>query len=131
MSQHGERVRSWWGWGYEDAAMTDEQVAALSVAVAGRLGADVGLEVAPAPRLEDVQLPAPSVGAPAALAPLARNDPYERALHSHGRSYRDVVRGARGQIDNPVDLVVYPQTEADVVAVLDWCSTSGIACCIS
>ena len=128
MSQHGERVRSWWGWGYEDAAMTDEQVAALSVAVAGRLGADVGLEVAPAPRLEDVQLPAPSVGAPAALAPLARNDPYERALHSHGRSYRDVVRGARGQIDNPVDLVVYPQTDADVVAVLDWCSTSGIAC---
>ena len=128
MSQHGERVRSWWGWGYEDAAMTDEQVAALSVAVAGRLGADVGLEVAPAPRLEDVQLPAPSVEAPAALAPLARNDPYERALHSHGRSYRDVVRGARGQIDNPVDLVVYPQTEADVVAVLDWCSTSGIAC---
>ena len=128
MSRHGERVRSWWGWGYEDAAMTDEQVASLGAAVAGRLGGGVGLDVAPAPRIEDVRLPAPRIEAPAALAALARNDPHERALHSHGRSYRDVVRGARGQIDHPVDLVVYPRTEADVVAVLDWCSTSGIAC---
>ncbi|MGH9213249.1 MAG: FAD-binding oxidoreductase [Acidimicrobiales bacterium] len=126
MSRDGDRVRSWWGWGYEDAAMTDEQVVSLGAAVVGRLGAEI--DVAPAPRLGDVELPASRVAAPVVLAPLARGDRYERLLHSHGRSYRDVVRGVRGQFEHPVDLVVYPETEADVVAVLDWCSTSGIAC---
>ena len=126
MARDGERVRSWWGWGYEDAAMTDEQVASLGPAVASRLGAEV--TVAPAPRLDDVRLPAPRIQAPTALAPLARSDPHDRALHSHGRSYRDVVRGAQGQFDHPVDLVLRPETESDVVAALDWCSTSGIAC---
>jgi alkyldihydroxyacetonephosphate synthase len=106
--------------------MTDEQVASLGAAVAGRLG--VAVDVVPAPRLEDVHLPAPCIEAPAALAPLARDDVDERALHSHGRSYRDVVRGVRGQFEHPVDLVVHPATEADVVAVLDWCTSSGIAC---
>jgi alkyldihydroxyacetonephosphate synthase len=106
--------------------MTDDQVAALGVAVASRLGTE--LDVAPAPRLHDVDLPRPRISAPATLARLARDDPYERTLHSHGRSYRDVVRGARGQFDNPVDLVVYPTTEADVVDTLDWCATAGIAC---
>jgi alkyldihydroxyacetonephosphate synthase len=106
--------------------MTDEQVASLGAAVADRLGVEV--EVAPRPRLEDVRLPPPRVDPPTSLAHLARADPYERALHSHGRSYRDVLRGARGELDHPVDLVVYPQTEADVVAVLDWCTTGGIAC---
>jgi alkyldihydroxyacetonephosphate synthase len=106
--------------------MTDEQVASLGAAVAGRLGVEV--EVAPAPRLGDVRLPPPRVDPPSGLRHLARRDPYERALHSHGRSYRDVVQGARGQFDNPVDLVLHPETEADVVTVLDWCTTAGIAC---
>jgi alkyldihydroxyacetonephosphate synthase len=106
--------------------MSDEQVASLGAAVGGRL--DVGIDVMPAPRLEDVHLPAPRLDPPAVLAHLARRGVDERALHSHGRSYSDVVRGARGQFEHPVDLVAYPETEADVVAVLDWCSSSGIAC---
>jgi FAD/FMN-containing dehydrogenase len=106
--------------------MTDDQVASLGAAVAQRLGVEI--DVMPAPRLDDVQLPPPRIEPPASLAHLAHGDPYERTLHSHGRSYRDVIRGVRGQFDHPVDLVVYPETEADVVAILDWCTTSGIAC---
>lgn len=106
--------------------MTDEQVASLGEAVAERLG--TGLEVAPAPRLADVVLSEPRVEPPKALSRITRSDPYERALHSQGRSYRDVVRTCAGRVDNPVDLVVYPETEADVVAALDWCATSNIAC---
>jgi alkyldihydroxyacetonephosphate synthase len=120
------RRRSWWGWGYEDAAMSDEQVASLGSAVGGRLGVEV--EVAPRPRLDDVELPEPRLEAPRTLTHLVRNDPYERALHSHGRSYSDVVRGMRGRFDHPVDLVVYPETEGDVTATLDWCSGAGVAC---
>lgn len=121
------RRRSWWGWGYEDAAMTDGQVASLGGAVADRLG--VGVDVAPTPRLEDVDLPASRITTPpAAIAPLLRDDRYERVLHSYGRSYRDVVRLSRGRVDHAVDVVAYPTTEADVVTVLDWCADAGLAC---
>lgn len=106
--------------------MSDEQVASLGAAVGGRLGVEV--EVAPRPRLDDVELPGPRIEAPGSLTHLARDDPYERTLHSQGRSYRDVVRGMRGRFDHPVDLVVYPETEGDVTATLDWCSGAGVAC---
>lgn len=106
--------------------MTDEQVRSLGAVVADRLG--VGLDVVPPPRIEDVDLPRSRVDLPPSLAHLGRKDTYERALHSHGRSYRDVVRAVSGRVDNPVDVVVYPESEADVVAVLDWCATTGTAC---
>ena len=120
-----ERRRNWWGWGYDDAAMTDDQVASLAAAVAGRLGTSV--DPAPTPRIEDVSLREPRVAPPSSLAPLCRTDTYERALHSYGRSYRDVVRGFRREYPNPPDVVAHPTTEADVVALLDWCSSSGVA----
>ncbi|HKH15864.1 MAG TPA: FAD-binding oxidoreductase, partial [Solirubrobacterales bacterium] len=41
--------------------------------------------------------------------------------------YRDVVRGFRGQIDNPPDLVAHPGDEGDVERVLDWCAGERIA----
>ena len=121
-----ERRRSWWGWGYEDTAMTDDQVASLGAAVAGRLGTEI--TVAPPPSLDDVALPDPRLDPPPALADRFRADPFERCLHSYGRSYRDVVRGARGEYPNPPDLVAYPRDEDDVVAILDWCASEGIAC---
>ena len=37
---------------------------------------------------------------------------YERVSHALGKAYRDVVRGFRGQIDNPPDLVAHPRDEA-------------------
>ncbi|MDQ3293151.1 MAG: FAD-binding oxidoreductase, partial [Actinomycetota bacterium] len=80
MRSRAERRRNWWGWGYDDAAMTDEQVASLGRAVADRLGTEV--TPAPAPRLEDVSLPACRIDPPAALAPLCRDDDRDRALHT-------------------------------------------------
>jgi alkyldihydroxyacetonephosphate synthase len=120
-----DRQRNWWGWGYVDAAMTDEQVASLAGAVAARLGTPV--EPRPAPSIDDVSLAPPRIQAPAALAPLCRADTWSRALHSYGRSYRDVVRGFRREFPHPPDLVAHPRSEADVVALLDWCSDSGVA----
>jgi alkyldihydroxyacetonephosphate synthase len=120
-----ERRRSWWGWGYEDAAMTDEQVASLAAAVSDRLGQEV--VAGPAPSLDDVSLPPPRIDPPAALAHLCRTDVYERTLHAYGRSFRDVVRGYRCEYPHPPDVVARPGTEADVLAILDWCGSSGVA----
>jgi alkyldihydroxyacetonephosphate synthase len=74
-----------------------------------------------------VELPAPRLSPPASLAPLCSSDTYERALHSYGRSYRDVVRAFRGRFENPPDLVAHPQDEADVAALLDWAGGAGAA----
>ena len=59
-------------------------------------------------RLEDIELPPPRLEPPASLAAICRNDPYERAAHAYGKSYRDVVRAFRGRFDNPPDVVAHP-----------------------
>ena len=122
-----ERRRSWWGWGWEDEALTDAQATRLAGSLAGRFGLDE-LPVRPAPALDDVELPAPRVAPPTSLAGLCSADRRDRAGHTYGRSYRDVVRASYGLLEHPPDLVAHPRTEADVEALLSWCSDAGIAC---
>ena len=125
--QPTSRRRSWWGWGWADQAMTTEQCESLAGAAQDRFGR--ALEVREPVRLEDVELRAPRIRPPDALAHLCSTDVSERAGHTYGKSYRDVVRGFRGQFTNPPDVVARPTTEADVVALLDWCGTAASRPC--
>jgi alkyldihydroxyacetonephosphate synthase len=77
--------------------------------------------------LEEIPLAAPRVQPPGSLAGIFRDDPYERVSHGLGKAYRDVVRGFRGQVEHPPDLVAHPRSEQDVVDLLTWCSDAGIA----
>ena len=52
---------------------------------------------------------------------------HDRALHSYGSSYRDVVRGFRGEFPNPPDLVAHPQDEQQAQTVLEWALAAGAA----
>ena len=124
MTGNGRR-RSWWGWGWEDEALDDAQAGKLAAAMSARFGTE--MTVADAPRLADLDLPAPRVTPPASLAPICSTERHDRAAHTHGKSYRDVVRGFRGELAHPPDVVAFPGTEADVVDLLDWCATEGIA----
>jgi alkyldihydroxyacetonephosphate synthase len=65
---------------------------------------------------------------PGVLGAILTDEPYERCLHSYGRSFRDAVRGSFGQYPNPPDLVAKPASEEDVAAILDWCASTGQAC---
>ena len=121
------RKRSWWGWGWEDEALSDGQAENLAAAVRARLGSDAAVELASPPRLADLDLPTPRVQPPASLAAICQDDAYSRAGHTYGKAYRDVVRALRGRLDNPPDVVAFPRTEPDVVALLDWCASAGIA----
>ncbi len=122
----GERRRSWWGWGWADQAMTDEQVANLGSGVAARLGVS-GLQVRPVPALAGLDLPEPRVHPPGALAGICSTDREDRAGHSMGKAFRDVVRALRGELAHPPDVVAFPTSEAEVTALLDWCSDAGVA----
>ena len=119
--------RSFWGWGREGEGPDDAQQEAIRQNMAQRLEAP-DLELRPEPRLADIELRSPRLKAPPALAEICKTDRFERALHTYGRSYRDVVRGARGDFSNPPDVVAHPRNESDVAAVLDWCEEKGAAC---
>ena len=120
------RTRSWQSWGYEDAAANDQQVGHLAAAIGGRFGIEPPTPATPV-ALGDVELRASRVAPPRSLAHLCSTDRRDRAAHTYGRSYRDTVRLLRGDLPQPPDLVAHPSDEADVVALLDWCGSAGIA----
>ena len=117
--------RKFWGWGNEGEGPDEEQCRGIAKTLAERFGVDVAL--APEPRLEDVSLPEPRIAPPAALAERFSRDPHARASHTYGKSYRDVVRGARGDFAPAPDLVAHPEDEAEVAAILDWCGDADVA----
>lgn len=93
--------------------------------VAAQLGAEVQRRD-PA-RLADLELRAPRIVAPGSLTTLCSSGVEHRAGHSYGKSFRDVVRGFRGDVPEPPDLVAFPTDETELAAVLDWCGSSDIA----
>jgi alkyldihydroxyacetonephosphate synthase len=118
--------RKFWGWGREGEGPDERQAAGVVKTLAGLFGAG-DLELRAPPRIEDVKLAEPRLQPPASLAGLCRSDPLERAGHTYGKSYRDIVRGARGDFAAAPDLVAYPGDEADVTALLDWCADARAA----
>ena len=124
MSESGRR--RFWGWGVEDAGPTLEQQRKLGATIAARFGAEPREPIAP-PTIDEIDLRAPRVAPPSSLASLCTHDPYERAGHTYGKSFRDVWRGLHRDFTNPPDLVAIPRSEADIAALLDWCGNAGIA----
>ncbi len=121
-----ERRRKHWGWGYEDQQPDRAGLEAAAQAVRDRLGFEVTDIEEPVP-LDAIELRGPRIDPPASLIDLTSTDPYERVSHALGKAYRDVVRGFRGQVDNPPDVVAFPGSEADVERILAWCADSGLA----
>ncbi|HEX2129372.1 MAG TPA: FAD-binding oxidoreductase [Solirubrobacterales bacterium] len=119
------RRRKHWGWGYED----QQPDAAALAAAAGEVRSRLGFGAAPEEpvQLDAIELPAPRVAPPSSLAEICADDPHSRVSHALGKAYRDVVRGMRGQIDHPPDVVARPRDEAEVEAVLAWCADERLA----
>jgi alkyldihydroxyacetonephosphate synthase len=121
-----KRLRNFWGWGWDDEAIPAEQQAAIGALLAARLGITPGEPIAP-PRIEEIALRAPRVAAPDSLAAILSASPLDRASHTYGKAFRDIVRGLRRDFSAAPDWVAHPRDEADVAALLDWCSDAGVA----
>ena len=113
-----------WGWGAADREPTAEGLTSLAPLVEERLGVAVQ---APELSAELPALAAPRVQAPESLASIASDDDADRARHGIGRSYSDLVRGLRGDLTRAPDLVLRPESERQVAAVLDWAASHHIA----
>ena len=118
--------QSFWGWGREGAGPDDAARERLAKSLGERFGRP-DLRAAPLPRLEEIALRPPRVAAPSALAELASAEPWERARHTYGRSYRDSVRAQRRDFAHPPDWIAFPSGEAEVAAVLEHCTRERIA----
>ena len=121
-----QRERSWWGWGFEDAVLSDDRTARLAEETARRFEVP-DLQVRPVPTIADLELRAPRLEAPSALAGICTTDAAERARHTLGMALRDVARCLAGELVEPPDVVAYPTDEAQVVDVLDWCAAEEVA----
>jgi alkyldihydroxyacetonephosphate synthase len=77
--------------------------------------------------LDAVELRRPRLKVPAGFGDLLTDEKYERVSRALGKAYRDVVRGFRGELENPPDLVALPRDESEIEAVLSWCESEGAA----
>jgi alkyldihydroxyacetonephosphate synthase len=77
--------------------------------------------------LEEVELRGARLKVPERLGDLFSGERYERVAHALGKSYRDVVRGFRGEFENPPDLVAFPRDESEIETVLSWAEAEGAA----
>jgi alkyldihydroxyacetonephosphate synthase len=119
-------TRRFWGWGVEGAGPTRTQQKQMGSTLAALFGTAPQAPIEP-PTLAQITLRPPRVAPPSALAALCTDDPFERAGHTYGKSFRDVWRALHRDFSNPPDLVAIPRTEADITALLDWCADARIA----
>jgi alkyldihydroxyacetonephosphate synthase len=77
--------------------------------------------------LDRVEVRASRLKPPPDLGDLFSGEKYERVSRALGKAYRDVVRGFRGEFENPPDLVALPRDESEIEAVLSWAESEGAA----
>lgn len=121
-SNTGSLRRSWWGWGWEQRALSDKECADLGALIPGLRDTPLA-----APPIDALELRTSRVTPPASLSNIVSTADTDRAAHSFGKAYRDIARALYGQIPNPPDAVAYPETESDVERLLDWASSEAVA----
>ncbi|MEU2433155.1 FAD-binding oxidoreductase [Streptomyces sp. NPDC007861] len=114
--------RSWWGWGTEDKALPDAECRAFGALVPGSAA-----DPLPVPDIAALALPKPRLAPPSALARLMSDAPGDRAAHTYGKAYRDIVRALNGDLAAAPDQVAFPRSEQDVVDILDWAAGADAA----
>ncbi|HEY4238518.1 MAG TPA: FAD-binding oxidoreductase [Kofleriaceae bacterium] len=120
-----ERARSTWAWGWADK-FPDEATRRGLIPLAAALVPGAAPALRPLPSDEVLVHDAP-VAIPAPLAAFATQDPRERALHTRGRAFPDLVAGFAGDFAGAPAIVATPRDAAEVARVLDVCATRNWA----
>ncbi len=115
----------WWGWGDEQVTFTHEDKPDLAPFVREKIGIDLDGPRDSVIDFADLTIDEPVVtdAFGAALDEVLRpdqitSDPMERVVHTYGKSLRDLLRVRRGDLGRLPDVIVYPETEDDVVAIM-------------
>ena len=125
MADPNVRHMKWWGWGHEDVSFSDADKPKLWSYLERELGSQESSPIPPV-KFEEVTLPIAKENRPLleALKNALVDDQIsankkDRLIHAAGKAFRDLLRLRRGQVDYAPDLVVYPVSEEEVVAIVN------------
>jgi alkyldihydroxyacetonephosphate synthase len=115
----------WWGWGDEDVRFNPIAHPGAWPYAKRVLGIEGEGENLPPVSLDEVEMndPLRNDRFLAKLNSQLRDDQVtssrlERAIHAYGKGFRDLFRMRRGVAEGAPDLVVYPENESEVLAIL-------------
>jgi alkyldihydroxyacetonephosphate synthase len=114
-----------WGWGYEGSGLEPDEERRLLRFYADRFGLDGTARAVP--RIEDIALRRSRLEPPPRIARLCSTEPYERLVHTYGKSFPEAVRILARDFSNAPDVVARPGSEDDVLAVLEWAADARAA----
>ena len=115
-----------WAWGYEGSGLEPAEERRLLQFYADRFGLH-GAAPRRAPMVEDIALRSSRLKPPAGVAHLCSTEPYERLVHTYGKSFPEAVRGFAHDFKNAPDVVARPHSEDDAIAVLGWAADARAA----
>ena len=123
--RHMVQHMKWWGWGDEQVTFTHADKPDLAPFVREKIGIDIDGPSDPVIDFDALTIDAPVLNEAfaEALANVLRADqitsePMERVVHTYGKSLRDLLRVRRGDLGRLPDVIVYPEAEDDVVAIM-------------
>lgn len=134
MSDYIEGKSRWWGWGDLDKAFDLESKGDLMPLLEEIFEEKLDEDFFEEPELGDFSLPKPSIdsGALKKLESIVGEEnisssTFDRVSRSMGKSFRDLLRFRLKEIPKPVDIVIYPRNESEILAVIEVCNENGIA----
>ncbi|MDI6831044.1 MAG: FAD-binding oxidoreductase [Actinomycetota bacterium] len=134
MSDYVEGKSRWWGWGDLDQRFDVENRENIMPFLRENLGMALDRDRFTDPQLEEIDLPPCRIGAELmrTLEELCGPENlsagrFHRVSHSMGKSYRDLLRFRQRRVERPVDVVVWPREEGEVVALLRIAEENNLA----
>lgn len=118
--------RKHWGWGVASVVFPPDRLEVINGFLASHFGKAVA-DPMPIPAVEDLRMPEPALDLPGDFASFVTDARFDRATHTYGKAFRDIVRGLSGDYSVAPDLVAYPKTEAQIAAMLAWAQRERIA----
>ena len=120
------KERKFWGWGYADELLTDNEENNIDKRIAETFQLD-SVERINIPKAEQIELPKSRINPPKSLGSIFSQNQLERLNHSYGKSFPDSARSILGLFPSPPDLIAYPNSEQEITEILDWASSNDIA----
>jgi len=120
------RERKLWGWGLASYEVPAPLLELARAFLSARLGRQLP-EPRQAPTLDSIHMPEPARPMPPPLRDFATTERCDRAVHTYGKAFRDVVRALDGDFSPAPDFVAYPRDEADIQTVLRLAESERLA----
>lgn len=118
-------TRNFWGWGITESAFSESQISNLKALMQMQLGQTPA--PLPVPELKNLAMPSSALQAPDSLARCMTDDRFERANHTYGKAFRDIVRGLQGDYQAAPDQVAFPRNEQDLSDIMSWAADNRAA----